>query len=237
MTDLATRLRDVERTEPPDLWSDIAGRTPRALPAEPRRGRVVAAAVAVVVVVAGIVAPLTLLHSSDVRGPGSGGTPTGAFLSVTVASPSMEPTLHLGDVVQVDTEAYADRPPAQGDIVVMRLPAYDQLDFIKRVIGLPGDVVEERDGVIYVNGQLLDEPYVDTAQPDTRTLGPWRVEAGRVFVLGDNRVNSNDSRFGLGQIPLGDIVGKVVGINSGVGGSPSPPPPAAVAPGPSASAS
>jgi signal peptidase I len=235
MTDLATRLRDVERTDPPDLWPDIASRAPRALPPERHRGRVVAALMAAALVAAGIVAPLTLLRSNDVRRPGSGGTPTGALIAVTVVSTSMEPTLHVGDVVDVDTEAYADHPPAQGDIIVMRLPAYDRVDFIKRVIGLPGDVVEERDGAIYVNGQLLEEPYIDTTQPDTRTLGPWHVEAGHVFVMGDNRVNSNDSRFGLGQIPLRDIVGKVVGIDSGLGGSPSPPPPAGVVSGPSGS--
>jgi len=128
--------------------------------------------------------------------------------------------------VDVDPDAYVDGLPSRGDIVVLRLPEYDQIDFIKRVIGLPGDVVEERDGIMYVNGSPVDIPQ-PPGQPDSRTLGPWNVEGGHLFVVGDNMVDSNDSRFGLGQIAFADVVGKVVGVNTGTGPSPLPPPPAA----------
>jgi len=149
-----------------------------------------------------------------------------------IPSPSMDPTLKVGDRVLVNKLAYKFNGPSRGDVIVFSNP--DQCpephrnpfsaffhwiteglgvsspaceDFIKRVIGLPGDVVEERQGVIYVNGQRLVEPYL-SKQRDTRTLGPWPVEPGHVFVLGDNRVNSNDSRFGLGQIRIDHIVGR-----------------------------
>jgi signal peptidase I len=149
-----------------------------------------------------------------------------------IPSPSMDPTLKVGDRVLVNKLAYKFHGPSRGDVIVFSNPgqcpephrnpvsafvhwiteglgvsAPACEDFIKRVIGLPGDVVEERSGVIYVNGKRLVEPYLNSER-DTRSVGPWRVEAGHLFVLGDNRVNSNDSRFGLGQIPIDHVVGK-----------------------------
>jgi signal peptidase I len=241
MTDLDTRLRDLERLDPPELWPEIARRVPRALPPQRRRGRVVAVLVAAAAVTAGVVVPLTLLRSNDVREPGSGGQ---NLIAVTVVSVSMEPTLHVGDVADVDTEAFQpisppspgdvivfEKPPLPGDIIAFRLQDYPNEVFLKRVIGLPGDVVEERNGVMYVNGVAIDVPQ-PPGQHDTRTLGPWTVEAGHLFVVGDNMVDSNDSRFGLGQVPFGAVIGKVVGVDTGRGGSPSPPPPAGSVSGP-----
>ncbi|MDP9344026.1 MAG: signal peptidase I [Actinomycetota bacterium] len=153
-----------------------------------------------------------------------------------IPSPSMDPTLKVGDRVLVNKLAYKLHGPSRGDVIVFSNPGPSVTqcpephrnpvsafvhwvteglgvsapaceDFIKRVIGVPGDVVEERDGVMYVNGKRLVEPYLNK-QRDTRTLGPWRVEAGHLFVMGDNRVNSNDSRFGLGQIPIDHVVGR-----------------------------
>jgi signal peptidase I len=239
MTDLDSRLRDHQRLDPPELWPEIARRVPRALPPQRRRGGVVAVLVAAAAVTAGVVVPLTLLRSNDVREPASGGN----LIAVTVGSVSMEPTLHVGATVDVDPAAYQPasaspggsvsfgNPPLRGDIIAFRVPDYAHDVFIKRVIGLPGDVVEERNGIMYVNGVAVDVPQ-PPEHPDTRTLGPWTVEADHLFVVGDNMVDSNDSRFGLGQVPVRHVIGKVVGVDTGLGGSPSLPPPAGSASGP-----
>ena len=152
-----------------------------------------------------------------------------------IPSASMEATLKPGDRVLVNKIVYHLHPPRRFDVIVFQNPnpgsephrgiisgffhwiteglgisAPADEDFIKRVIGLPGDTVEERpNGDIYVNGKKLDEPYLKGPK-DVRPqgLGPWHVPKGDLFVLGDNRTNSNDSRFGLGYIPIDRVVGK-----------------------------
>lgn len=96
-------------------------------------------------------------------------------------------------------------PPRLGDIIVFHEPNDPDRDFVKRVIGLPGDTVEMRSGEVYVNGALLPEPYL--TRRDTTNLAPVEVPSGHYFVLGDNRRVSYDSRE-LGPIPQENIVGK-----------------------------
>lgn len=109
---------------------------------------------------------------------------------------SMEPSLHDGDRLVVDRVAYSLAEVGRNEIVVLRCPRNPAVDFVKRVVGLPGDVVEMRSGRVYVNGalQLGDfEPVADDAE-----LAPTVVPEGHYFVLGDNRPVSSDSRdFGL----------------------------------------
>lgn len=137
---------------------------------------------------------------------------------------SMEPTILSGDYVIADKTAYGIRPsardkpigglrvPGRRDLAVFLSPRDRRLAFIKRVIGLPGETVEIRGRMVCVNGQLLDEPYAHfISDEDDDTLedwGPETVPAGQVFVLGDVRDNSIDSRH-FGFVPLADFRSKV----------------------------
>lgn len=147
-------------------------------------------------------------------------------LTLTVTSGGMLPTLQVGQQVAVDPDAYESVMPQRGDIIAFSMPEYPEIIAIKRVIGLPGDSVEQSDGIVYVNGSALDEPY---AMADRKTLGPWVVASHRVFVMGDNRPNSNDSRYSMGQIPLADVLGKVM-LDRDAEDQPLPVPPAPVRP-------
>ena len=115
---------------------------------------------------------------------------------------SMQPTLHEGEYVIVDKVSYLLHPPDRGDIIVFKHPGED---LIKRVIGLPGDTIEIRGGRVYINGSVLNEPYIK--EPILSTLSAQKIEAGRYFEMGDNRNNSSDSRA-FGPIPAGDIIGR-----------------------------
>lgn len=116
---------------------------------------------------------------------------------------SMEPNLHDGEYVIVNRAVYRLHPPQRGDIVVFRRDA--GREFIKRVIGLPGETVEVRNGQILVNGVAIDEPYI--AQPSAYTMDQRKVGPNEYFVLGDNRNNSSDSH-NWGTIAENTIDGK-----------------------------
>jgi signal peptidase I len=122
---------------------------------------------------------------------------------VRVEEVSMRPTLLPGDRALVSKLAYRFSDPERGDVVVFHSPT-EPADYIKRVIGIPGDIVEVDQGVVKVNGQILDEPYL--AEPPAY-LGTWEVPEGSLFVLGDNRNQSSDSHE-WGFITRSSIVGK-----------------------------
>lgn len=153
-----------------------------------------------------------------------------------IPSGSMIPTLVTDDRILVNRLAYRFGDFERGDIIVFAdptpapqdrgflgsvvhwlgegvgvvRPADD--DFIKRVIALPGETWEIRSGVAYVNGTRIEEPWVNAADPDTRSFGPETVPDGMLFVMGDNRSHSGDSRFpppsGLGYIPIDKVIGQ-----------------------------
>ena len=125
-----------------------------------------------------------------------------------VPSGSMEPTLKPGDRVLAAKSAYRFSNPHRGDLVVFKDPRNPEEDLIKRVVGLPGDTVAIRDAVLYINGQREMEPYVDYPMIDATYFGPVKVPAGKVFVMGDNRGNSVDSRS-FGPVPEDNLLGKV----------------------------
>ena len=123
---------------------------------------------------------------------------------IRVEGDSMEPSLVDGQFVVVNKLAYSLQDPQRGDIVVFRFPLNPERRFIKRIIGLPGDHVQVQDGQVFIDGNLLNEPYlaVPPAYNDR-----WDVGLNEVFVLGDNRNNSSDSQ-NWGALALEDIIGK-----------------------------
>jgi signal peptidase I len=125
---------------------------------------------------------------------------------VRVENVSMLPTLEPGEFLLANRVAYKLGDPKIGDIVIFHAPGVDDMDYIKRLIGRPGDVVRVEGGIVYVNDQPLYEPYIAESPNYT---GTWVVPEGQVFVLGDNRNNSSDSHL-WGFIPEDDIVGKAL---------------------------
>ena len=120
---------------------------------------------------------------------------------------SMEPALQTNQRLVVEKVSYRLHPPRRGDVVVIKLPQHPVELLIKRVVGLPGETVEVRDGEVWINGQVLQEPYV--AQLTQGSMAPRVVPEGMIFVLGDNRGYSNDSRS-FGPVPLENVVGRAV---------------------------
>jgi signal peptidase I len=125
---------------------------------------------------------------------------------IKVEGSSMEPSLHDGEFVVINRLAYRWAEPDRGEIVVFRYPLDPERRFIKRIIGLPGDEISVSQGMVYINGTPLEEPYIN-APP--LYDGEWTVEEGRYFVLGDNRNNSSDSQ-NWGSLESEDIIGKAV---------------------------
>ncbi len=122
---------------------------------------------------------------------------------------SMEPNLHDQELILVDKWTYLFHAPARGDVVVFKAPPNPSVDYIKRVIGLPGDIITIKDTTVYVNGTALSEPYV---RPENQG-NPYPsftnriVPANTYFVLGDNRNGSSDSRD-WGCLPRANVIGR-----------------------------
>ena len=140
-----------------------------------------------------IVAYALLFHLSIVRGS------------------SMVPGIHDGDRILVDHLSYVLGDVRRGDVVVLRCPLDPNLDYIKRVIALPGDEVRIDDGRVFVNGERIEEPYVASDEDDgaeRRSRLCEKIENDHYFVLGDNRDHSSDSRE-FGQVPRDYLRGRV----------------------------
>jgi signal peptidase I len=125
---------------------------------------------------------------------------------VRVENVSMKPTLQPGEFLLVNRVAYKWGEPSIGDIVIFHAPGESELDYIKRVIGIPGDVVRIEGGTVYINNQALYEPYISA--PPSYT-GEWIVPIDEYFVLGDNRNSSSDSHL-WGFVPNEDLVGRAL---------------------------
>lgn len=127
---------------------------------------------------------------------------------VRVENISMQPTLHEGQFILVNKLAYRLGDFHRGDIIVFHYPLHPEEDYIKRVIGLPGDSVIIGGGQVIVNGEELEEPYI-AASPTYSNQ--WTVPEGQIFVLGDNRNQSSDSHS-WGFVPTEKVVGKAMVI-------------------------
>lgn len=123
----------------------------------------------------------------------------------TIYQVSMRPTLEEGDRILINRLTYHFREPRAGDIIVFRSPLDPREDLVKRVVAVGGDRVSILGGVLYVNGRAVEEPYL-LERPFHGTLPELEVPAGHVFVLGDNRNNSGDSRL-FGPVDRDAIIG------------------------------
>src|ERR1700730_14639801 len=132
-----------------------------------------------------------------------------AAQSFRVDAASMEPGLHTDEYVLVNKVAYLFHEPQRGDVIVFHYPLDTTKDFIKRIIGIPGDTIKTTSDAVILNGQTLREPYIST--PFNYTSDTWKLGPGEFFVMGDHRDNSLDSRT-WGPLNRSYIVGKAVAV-------------------------
>jgi signal peptidase I len=126
---------------------------------------------------------------------------------IRVESISMQPTLYAGNFVLVNKLAYRLGKPGRGDVIVFRYPPDpEQVPYIKRIVGLPGDHIHIADGKVYINNELYIETYLVVS---TVHGGDWTIPDGSLFVMGDNRNNSSDSRS-WGMVPMENVIGKAL---------------------------
>lgn len=125
---------------------------------------------------------------------------------IRVDGASMEPTLHSGEFVIVNKLAYSLGKPKTGDVIVFRFPRDPDQEYIKRVIGVPGDRVTIKGGIVYINDHALEESYIASKPAYEST---WDVPANSLFVLGDNRNNSSDSHS-WGMVSMDYVIGKAI---------------------------
>ena len=131
------------------------------------------------------------------------------IVNATVPTQSMEPTIMAKDRLIGSRLSYKSSDPERGDIIIFKYPDNEKILFIKRVIGLPGETVDIHDGYVFIDGAILDEPYLTVTTEGN--FGPYEVPEGHFFMMGDNRNNSADSRYWTNTYLSRDkIVGKAL---------------------------
>src|SRR5216684_3148375 len=131
------------------------------------------------------------------------------YQPVKVEGTSMAPLLSDQERIFINKFVYRFEPIQRGDVVVFWYPLDHSKSFIKRVVGLPGETVEIRQGAVYVNGKIVPEPYVPPQYEDLSDFGPKPVDKDHYFVMGDHRISSNDSRV-FGPVASRFIYGRAV---------------------------
>ncbi|HUC54617.1 MAG TPA: signal peptidase I [Candidatus Cybelea sp.] len=131
------------------------------------------------------------------------------YQPVKVEGTSMAPLLSDQERIFINKFVYRFEPIQRGDVVVFWYPLDHSKSFIKRVVGLPGETVQIRQGAVYVNGKMVPEPYVPPQYEDLSDFGPKTVEPDSYFVMGDHRISSNDSRV-FGTVAGRFIYGRAV---------------------------
>jgi len=130
------------------------------------------------------------------------------LINATIPTESMENTIMTETRVMGLKCSYWFSDPQRGDVIVFPAPDEPETPYVKRIIGLPGETVEIRDGVTYINGEVLEENYL--AEPMAGSFGPYSVPEGSYFVMGDNRNHSKDARYWTNTFVPGDTIwGKV----------------------------
>jgi len=132
-----------------------------------------------------------------------------AVQNFNVDGHSMEPNLHDKELILVDKWTYLFHAPARGDVIVFHYPLDTSRDFIKRVVGIPGDSIRTTSSDVFVDGQVLHEPYI--SQSFNFVSQTWKLGQNQFFVMGDNRDNSLDSRT-WGPLDKSYIIGKAVAV-------------------------
>jgi signal peptidase I len=131
---------------------------------------------------------------------------TFVFATSIVDGDSMDPTLQDGERVIFNKIVYLIDEPERGDIIIIHRP---EKNYVKRIIGLPGETIQIRNHKLYINNELHDQTFLsEDAQNQTGSFGPITIPEGRYFVMGDNRSISRDSRNGLGFITEDEIIGR-----------------------------
>jgi signal peptidase I len=141
---------------------------------------------------------------------------SGRLLWLNAVNPSMEPTLRLGEYFLADASYYRNRHPSRGEVAVYVHPKQEQVHYIKRIVAVEGDRIAIKGGRAVVNGVMVEEPYIEVGDPQSRFANEpeIRVPAGHVYVLGDNRAESVDSRdyVAHGPVPVANLMGRVTDI-------------------------
>lgn len=132
-----------------------------------------------------------------------------AVQNYDVDGPSMEPTLHNQERIMVDKVSYRFHAPTRGDVIVFIAPPHPDLNYVKRIIGVPGDVITIKKTTVILNGVTLNEPYVDPRRQGNpyADIVNLHIPADHYFVMGDDRVNSSDSRD-WGLLPRDNMIGR-----------------------------